>query len=340
MRKPIFNSYEQACKYCGILEVAQPPAGCLIRTSTESHPRSKNGFVLSFNDGGAMVGNWENDTLAIYSINVKRRLSQSEIDKLAIERVRAKRQREEELRKHTENIRLIRDFFSHDLGAYPTSSMEWHGAPRHPYLERKAVGITETIYETTRANFEYFFGQGYQRLPEGRLLVLPLFNGKNLVSFQLIDEAGKKYFLKNGMTKGAYWKATCNPVERGAQLKVHIAEGVATILSVLQNTDHSGIFLSCMNAGNIQPVCQRIKELYPNIPIIIWADKDIPKEGDTYGIGINKAREAEDNLGGGIEICAPPFTDDDYEQFKEITRSEKAPSDWNDFYLIRGPKHE
>ena len=259
------------------------------------------------------------------------------------ERAELRRQSEQRRRETERELRTIREgvcqrlnvFFGADYGAYPTVSMEWQGTSRHPYLERKHVEPTETMYECRRENFEAYFGKDYQRLPEGRLLVFPLMKtGAGVVSAQFIAEDGSKYFLRNGEMKGAYWPATFNPVDRGAPQKIHIAEGVATLLSVLQQSEQrSGIFISCMNAGNIKPVAKAMREQYPLAEIVLYADVDKPRDGHQYGVGIEKAQEAQAEV-PNMKILVPPFSDSDIQRFKAITRSEKAPTDWNDYYRI------
>lgn len=337
MSLPVFNDLASACDYCEVIPVDLPMFGQLLRVPTHSHRRGKNGYMRAFADGAVLVGNWENGLEAVFSERSTRRLSKTEKEAIRLERERQKREAEQELRKVREGVcRRLRAFFNSDFGAYPTVNMEWHGMPRHPYLEKKGVSVTETIYECTRANFEAYFGSDYQRLPEGRLLVFPLVKeGIGLVSAQFIDEGGNKYFLKNGETKGAYWPATFSPVDRGATFKIHMAEGVATLLSVLQRTKRrSGLFVSCMNAGNIKPVAKAMREQYPLVEIAMYADVDKPRDGHSYGIGIEKAQEAQIEV-PRLEILAPPFTEADNQRFKEVTGSEKAPTDWNDFYLIR-----
>ena len=337
MRLPVFNDLASACDYCEVIPERTPTHGQLIRVSTCAHRRSKNGYMRAFPDGAIFIGNWENGLEAIYSEQSNRRLSKAEKETIRRERERQQQEAEEERKTTSESIyRRLYAFFNSDFGAYPTVNMEWHGAPRHPYLARKGVGITETIYECTRENFEAYFGSNYQRLPDGRLLVFPLVRDDlNLVSAQFIDEKGNKYFLRGGETKGAYWPATFSPVERGAPFKIHIAEGVATLLSVLQRSERrSGIFISCMNAGNIKPVAKSLSERFPSIEIVMYADADKPRDGHKYGIGIEKAREAQLEV-PKLEILAPPFTNADNQRFRVMTGSEKAPTDWNDFYLLR-----
>ena len=337
MELPRFNDLNAACDFCEVIAPDSLIADTLIRIPTYRHRRNKNGYIRAFLDGAAIVGNWENGLEAFYCKSARRRLSSADKDKLRRQREAIRREREKDQRILLGRVKSrLEAFFNSDFGVYPTASMEWNGAERHPYLARKGIEPTGTIYECTRKNFAVYFGADYQRLPEGRLLVFPLFSGAGvLVSAQLIDEQGNKYFLKDGQTKGAFWQAAFSPVDRGGDFKIHIAEGAATLLSVLQRSKtRSGVFISCMNAGNIKPVSKAMREAYPSTEIVMYADVDKPQEGHRYGVGIEKALEAQAE-DSNMRILAPPFTDLDIQRFQEITGSDKAPTDWNDFYLIR-----
>ena len=334
MNLPRFNDLRAACDFCGVVPPDSLIAGQLIRTPTLSHRRSKNGYIRIFSDGAAIVGNWENGLEAFYSDKSGKTLSRQERAELRRQSEQRRRETERELKTVREGVcQRLNVFFGADYGAYPTVSMEWQGTARHPYLEKKHVEPTETMYECRRENFEAYFGKDYQRLPEGRLLVFPLINTTvDLISAQFIAEDGSKYFLRNGQTKGAFWQATFLPIDRGAPFKIHIAEGVATLLSVLQQSETlSGVFISCMNAGNIKPVAKAMREAYPATEIVMYADVDKPRDGHRYGVGIEKAQEAQAEV-ANLRILAPKFNDSDIQRFKAITGSDKAPTDWNDYY--------
>ena len=336
MNLPRFNDLRAACDFCGVVPPDSLIAGQLIRTPTLSHRRSKNGYIRIFSDGAAIVGNWENGLEAFYSDKSGKTLSRQERAELRRQSEQRRRETERELKTVREGVcQRLNVFFGADYGAYPTVSMEWQGTARHPYLEKKHVEPTETMYECRRENFEAYFGKDYQRLPEGRLLVFPLINTTgDLISAQFIAEDGSKYFLRNGQTKGAFWQATFLPIDRGAPFKIHIAEGVATLLSVLQQSETlSGVFISCMNAGNIKPVAKAMREAYPATEIVMYADVDKPRDGHRYGVGIEKAQEAQAEV-ANLRILAPKFNDSDIQRFKANTGSDKAPTDWNDYYRI------
>ena len=204
MNLPRFNDLRAACDFCGVVPPDSLIAGQLIRTPTLSHRRSKNGYIRIFSDGAAIVGNWENGLEAFYSDKSGKTLSRQERAELRRQSEQRRRETERELKTVREGVcQRLNVFFGADYGAYPTVSMEWQGTARHPYLEKKHVEPTETMYECRRENFEAYFGKDYQRLPEGRLLVFPLINTTgDLISAQFIAEDGSKYFLRNGQTKG------------------------------------------------------------------------------------------------------------------------------------------
>ena len=334
MELPRFNDLNAACDFCEVIAPDSLIAGQLIRTPTLSHRRSKNGYIRVFSDGAALVGNWENDLRAVFSTGAGKKLTKRERE-LIRQQVREAEQerRDEEQIRQERTAQKVRSFFDSDLGAYPTLSMEGHGMDRHPYLQRKAVEPTSMIFECTKENFEAFFGENYQRLPQGRLLVFPLFHGGELVSMQLIDEQGKKYFLRDGLLKGAYWQATGAEKDGQGAPIIAISEGVATLLSVMEHSKRAGLFVAAMNAGNLLSVAQSMKHRFPNRELFVYADSDQANDGQRYGIGVLKAQKAQNAI-EGLRILIPPFTQADVEIFQAITGSDKAPTDWNDYYRI------
>lgn len=336
MRLPVFNELASVFDYCEVIPVDIPPVGQLVRVPTYAHRRGKSGYIRAFPDGAVFVGNWENGLEAIYSERSNRRLSRMERETIWHESAQQKLEAERAQKKAREGLfRRLSALLDGDKGIYPAICLERLGRPIHPYLKRKGISGTENIFECTREDFEAFFGSDYQRLPDGRLLVFPLVRaGAGLVSAQFIDERGNKYFLKNGETKGAYWIPTIGPLEQGAPFRVHMAEGAATLLSVLRHSRQgAGMFVSRMTAGNIKPVAKAIRERYPRSEIVMYADVDKPREGHRYGVGIEKAREAQQAV-PNMTVLAPPFTESDARIFQKITRSDKAPTDWNDYYRI------
>lgn len=336
MHIPTFQNFEQACYFCGVVPVDIPSCGQLLRVPTEKHSRKKNGYIYSFTDGeGAYIGNWENDLGAVYAPKSQGKLSKKQLKQIQKARAEKSRQQEvENLRQQVQISLKAKEFFNSDFGATPALEVECYEGLEHPYLSRKKVSATTNTYECTEYQFRLLFGDQYQYLPSGRLLTFPLIDESGEIrSIQFIDEGGNKYFLRGATTKGVFWVATLAPIKRKGELKIYIAEGVATILSVLENTSKSGLFVSCMNAGNISSVVQALRKRFPKVPIVLLADRDKPKEGQEYGIGITKAQEAQDQY-SNIEVIAPPFTEADIEAFERLTG--KYPTDWNDFYTIRG----
>ena len=174
MSLPVFNELASAFEFCDVIPTNLPPIGSIRRTGTERHPRSKNGFISSFPDGGALIGNWENDLRAVFSTTAGKKLTRQERE-LVRKKVReAERdRRHEENRRHEGTAQKVRSFFDSDFGAYPTLSMEGHGVDRHPYLQGKAVEATGMIFECTKENFEAFFGEKTSSWEVARFSLIP-----------------------------------------------------------------------------------------------------------------------------------------------------------------------
>ncbi len=97
---------------------------------------------------------------------------------------------------------------------------------------------------------------------------------------------------------------------------VIIAEGLATALSVQQFRPDATI-IAAIDAGNLLPVAQVMRQRYPDAQIIIAADNDIkPGEPNT---GKSAAEKAAQSVSGWVAL--PPTVD-------------KA--DWNDFHQQHG----
>ncbi len=144
-----------------------------------------------------------------------------------------------------------------------------------------------------------------------------------LVSIQLIDEQGTKYFLKDGLLKGAYWQATRAEKDGQGAPIVAISEGVATLLSVMEHSKRAGLFVASMNAGNLLSVAQSMKHRFPDREIFIYADSDKAHDGQRYGIGVLKAQKAQNAI-EGLRILIPPFTQADTREIFIYADSDKA----------------
>ncbi|HGY3285033.1 TPA: toprim domain-containing protein [Citrobacter freundii] len=154
----------------------------------------------------------------------------------------------------------------------------------------------------------------FPMLSDGSLLLV-LKNGAGATTgAQVIKPDGSKRLVAGTVKKGSF--CVVNSVELTET--VIIAEGLATALSVQQFRPDATI-IAAIDAGNLLPVAQVMRQRYPNAQIIIAADNDIkPGEPNT---GKGAAEKAAKAVSGWVAL---PQTE------------EKA--DWNDFHQQHGPE--
>jgi len=138
-------------------------------------------------------------------------------------------------------------------------------------------------------------------------LVIPLFNeSRELVNLQFINPDGNKRFLTGGRKKECFSVIGDSSKDN----KLLICEGYATGSSL---HEESGLFVMvAMDAGNLEPVAQVARRLFPEYEIIIAGDND------ESGIGQEKAKTAALAVAGKYLIPPTPGTD------------------WNDFLTAEG----
>ena len=130
----------------------------------------------------------------------------------------------------------------------------------------------------------------------------------------MIKPDGSKRLVAGTVKKGSF--GVVNSVELTET--VIIAEGLATALSVQQFRPDATI-IAAIDAGNLLPVAQVMRQRYPDAQIIIAADNDIkPGEPNT---GKSAAEKAAKAVSGRVAL---PQSE------------EKA--DWNDFHQQHGPE--
>ncbi|MDG4560003.1 MAG: toprim domain-containing protein [Candidatus Competibacter sp.] len=181
----------------------------------------------------------------------------------------------------------------------------------HPYLQRKHVnahpGVLVGAWPQRRAN-------------DCLLIPLRTAAGK-LASVQAIfsEKRGDrdKDFLKGGAKAGAFF-ALGDPANADV---IYIAEGYATAASVLDAADSEESWSAIMacDAGNLKPVAQAIRALYPNKTIIVCADNDRATQGNP---GLTKATAAAKAI--KADLAVPEFAEGE------------AGSDFNDLAALRG----
>ncbi|WP_257394484.1 toprim domain-containing protein, partial [Enterobacter hormaechei] len=154
----------------------------------------------------------------------------------------------------------------------------------------------------------------FPMLSDGSLLLV-LKNGAGATTgAQVIKPDGSKRLVAGTVKKASF--GVVNSVELTET--VIIAEGLATALSVQQFRPDATI-IAAIDAGNLLPVAQVMRQRYPDAQIIIAADNDIkPGEPNT---GKSAAEKAAKAVSGRVAL---PQSE------------EKA--DWNDFHQQHGPE--
>ena len=150
-----------------------------------------------------------------------------------------------------------------------------------------------------------------------RLLAIPLYIRNKISSIHYIDENGKKNLLskeKGGIKKGASFQ-----VGKGSGDTVYICEGYATAASIYEATN--GIVYMCVDAGNLQPVAEILREKYPDHEFVFCADNDTdkPEKDQGYNIGFIKAVKAAKAVGNS-----------------KVVMPEQAGFDFNDLHPKEG----
>lgn len=155
----------------------------------------------------------------------------------------------------------------------------------HPYLQKKDVP-----------------SHGLRLLSNG-ILVVPVTDADGtLHSLQCITPDGGKRFLKGGNVAGCFFPI---PAKDGGKTgPLLIAEGYATGASLHRATGHA--VLVAFNAGNLLPVSQAARTLYPEREIILCADNDVETkkpDGTPWNPGIEAATAAAQAVGGKLAVC-------------------------------------
>ena len=107
----------------------------------------------------------------------------------------------------------------------------------------------------------------------GDKLIIPIYHGTDLVSWQMIRADGTKKFPFGGKKQGCW----CIIGQIDPTAPFYICEGWATGATIHQAT-HSPVVVS-FDAGNMPIVAKSLRKLYPATPIIIAADHDASGTG-------------------------------------------------------------
>lgn len=175
---------------------------------------------------------------------------------------------------------------------------------RSDYLERKRVGA---------------YGIRFLENEYGRVAVVPATDqGGNIRALEFLNPDGKKRFLKGSSCKGLFHML--RPPVSG--MLIGIAESYVTAATCL---DLSEVPVVCaFNASNLALVARSIHEMFPDSPLVIFADNDRHLNPN---VGVLKAKEAQIELKCNISLAVPDF---------ENLEPSRDASDWNDLVRLKG----
>lgn len=334
---PIFASLEGAC-VCAEIEPREPrrrftPSNMV---GVGKHGRGA-GRIMLFADGkGGMCFNWRTGKAAIFYYDYQgKRPSRAELRKMQAEMRKQRELYEAETRARQYAVSIL-------------AAQIWDGADSpmtgHKYLVRKrlpqsrnglrCIALDKAQALIDQAAIEQEDGEGQTLRGQGRLLVVPLTGDKGVIcSVQLIDESGRKTFLKGGRKKGLLWRPHGLSFDAGTEGAIGVAEGVATAMSV--TLLYSVPCVAALDAGNLLPCAETLRRQFPGHALRFYADKD------ASGVGEDKAKAAARALalqGARCAVLLPPFTEEIEAEF--MRRMGKAPTDFNDYWMIWSEANE
>lgn len=334
---PIFASLEGAC-VCVEIEPRETrrrftPSNMV---GAGKHGRGA-GRIMLFADGkGGMCFNWRTGKAAIFYYDYQgKRPSRAELRKMQAEMRKQRELYEAETRARQYAVSIL-------------AAQIWDGADSpmagHKYLVRKrlpqsrnglrCIALDKAQALIDQAAIEQEDGEGQNLRGQGRLLVVPLTDDKGVIcSVQLIDESGRKTFLKGGRKKGLLWRPHGLSFDAGTEGAIGIAEGVATAMSV--SLLYGVPCVAALDAGNLLPCAETLRRQFPGHALRFYADKD------ASGVGEEKAKAAVRALalqGARCAVLLPPFTEEIEAEFTR--RMGKAPTDFNDYWMIWSEANE
>lgn len=334
---PIFASPEGAC-VCTEIEPCARRRRIDRPASIANGKRTPGaGAIYWFADNsGGMCFNWQTGRKAIFYYDYQgKRPSRAELRKMQAEMRKQRERYEAETRARQYAVSIL-------------AAQIWDGADSpmagHKYLVRKrlpqsrnglrCIALDKAQALIDQAAIEQEDGEGQTLRGQGRLLVVPLTDDKGVIcSVQLIDESGRKTFLKGGRKKGLLWRPHGLSFDAGTEGAIGIAEGVATAMSV--SLLYGVPCVAALDAGNLSPCAETLRRQFPGHALRFYADKD------ASGVGEEKAKAAVRALalqGARCAVLLPPFTEEIAAEFTR--RMGKAPTDFNDYWMIWSEANE
>ena len=230
---------------------------------------SRNGWYLFHPDGIAcgLFGSWKAGGSHTWSSRKPADPFEADLIARRIEQARRQREAEQHQRQQAAAIEAQRQW---DASA-PAD-------PRHPYLIAKGCQP-----------------HGLRQL--GGVLLIPLYQGRQLVNLQRIYPDSTKRFMPGGRVKGC--NSPIGRLEPGQPL--YVCEGWATGATI---HEAKGAAVACaMNAGNLLEAGDYLRRAYPENPLIVAGDDDRQTEGNP---GRTAANHAAAMLGCGLIF--PPWS--------------------------------
>jgi phage/plasmid primase-like uncharacterized protein len=274
--------------------------GKLHRCPTQAKPKGKNGCYVAHEDAPASLWwrDWRSGEEGTWTAKGEGRLTPSEREALTLRMEESRKARKaEEERRHKEAAEKAKSIYD--------AAVDCTG---HPYLTRKRVQPVPGLKVSADPKYD-------------SLIVPVVTEQKELAGLQFIlpdkpEDGRDKNFLTGTDKTGHFFpiggKDTGKPLL--------ICEGVATGLSLHECLELP--VLVAFDAGNLLPVAELARRLYPEREIILCADYDDPGKGypNPGGIGVAKATEAALAIGGSLAV----------------PHHEGRKVDWNDLHRLMG----
>ncbi|WP_434779032.1 LPD7 domain-containing protein [Neisseria sp. Ec49-e6-T10] len=184
----------------------------------------------------------------------------------------------------------------------------------HPYLQAKSITDPECIKGIKQNLYK-----------DNQNLIIPMYQNKEIVSLQFINQDGSKRYMGDGQKEGSY--SLIGDAKKMVD-GFYMAEGFATAASIYEATGQP--VLVAFDAGNLVRVAENLKPHYPNTEIILAADNDPDNKG------LTKATEAAQILGDNARVICPQFTEEQIQHYQQQYGEGKSPSDFNDLHALEG----
>jgi phage/plasmid primase-like uncharacterized protein len=302
------ESAAAACAAVGIIYRDVPQDGRFHPTDIYGDRDGRgDGRIKLFPDGaGGVVVNWKGITKVFFRTNSQVLTAQERHEQERRKTEAMKAAKEDETRRRMEARKKAEKLLS---AAAPAGS-------DHPYLIRKQVKPTETLYELPASKLAKILGyepRSSNEILTGRILIAPVMIGNTVSTCELIDETGRKSAIAGGAKAGGMWTDRSLPDGDGTGITILIAEGIATALSAMEATGCTAVAaLSCHNLGLVAAALQ---ERFPRANRIVLADR---------GNGQSAAEEAARDSGACLAV--PDFGGCENEGL----------SDFNDLHALLG----